>query len=67
MPFMKVIKKTKGVPKKIGSVVLIEDEEVASGIVEDSDGNQYPIKNLAMLTEEEAAECLEVETIDLGI
>lgn len=65
MPFMKVLKKVKGVKAKKGAIVLIEDEEIRDNVSVDVDGNEYPTNILAPLTEEEAAKCLSVKEIPL--
>ena len=65
MPFMKVIKQVKGIKKKKGEIVLVEEEEVRDGILRDMDGIDNPTDALAPLTEEEAARCLKVEEIPI--
>ena len=65
MPFMKIIKKTKGIAKNKGDIVLIEEDEIRDGVSVDTEGNEYPTEILAPLTEEEAAECLQEEEIPI--
>lgn len=65
MPFMKIIRKAKGVKKKVGDVLLIEDEEIRDGVSVDVDGNEYPSEILAPLTPEEEAQCLQVEELPI--
>lgn len=65
MPFMKIISKAKGVKKKVGDILLIEDEEIKDGVSVDVDGNEYPSEILAPLTPEEEAQCLKVEELPI--
>lgn len=65
MPFMKITGKAKGVKKKIGEIVIIEDDEIRDGISVDTEGNEYPTAILAPLTPEEEARCLRVEEIQI--
>lgn len=65
MPFMKIISRAKGVNRKVGEIVLIEDDEIRDGISVDTDGNEYPTEILAPLTPEEEEQCLKVEEIQL--
>lgn len=65
MPFVKIIKKTKGIAKKVGDIILIEDDEIRDGVSVDTDGNEYPTEILAPLTEAEKAECLQVEELQI--
>lgn len=65
MPFMKIIGKAKGVKKKVGEIVLIEEDEIRDGISVDTEGNEYPTAILASLTPEEEETCLRVEEIQI--
>ena len=65
MPFMKVIKKSKGMKNKKGDVVLVEEKEIRDGVSITCDGEEIPTENLAPLTKEEEESCLEVQEIPI--
>lgn len=68
MPFMKLVrvrKQYKGFGHKKGDILLMEDELIDDIYRKDDEGNKYFDEDVKELTEEEAAKCLRVETIEI--